>query len=257
MARFTAAISYDREVAMKIGRRELMVGVATLSLATLAGSLNSDHADDAVTSNRPWHPLTRSLLDRAAHAGRRVDRPRLERIVREVAGERGRPVIKWMDDPDRAFEHLRRYPLNELVQMPIAGFWPAPPLGPVQEYAELERSLDLYVLANRLLGVDERCGELLGARLDFRARLIRARSDPDTVFDAKVLAAEIGWIETSLPAVAARAIRAVEDLLSAGHAESSEPIYHQLMVFEAFEHGLLATWETPEELVCLPVSSAA
>jgi hypothetical protein len=57
-----------------------------------------------------------------------------------------------------------------------------------------------------------------------------------------------------LPAVAARAIRTIEDLLLAGHAESSEPIYHQLLVFEAFEHGLLATWETPEELVCLPVS---
>ena len=31
-------------------------------------------------------------------------------------------------------------------------------------------------------------------------------------------------------------------------------ISHQLMVFEAFEHGLLATWETPEELVRLSVS---
>jgi hypothetical protein len=32
--------------------------------------------------------------------------------------------------------------------------------------------------------------------------------------------------------------------------------YHQLKVFEACEHGLLATWETPEELVCVPVSAA-
>jgi hypothetical protein len=28
-------------------------------------------------------------------------------------------------------------------------------------------------------------------------------------------------------------------------------ICHQLFVFGAFEHGLLATWETPGELVCL------
>jgi len=64
-------------------------------------------------------------------------------------------------------------------------------------------------------------------------------------------AAEIGWIETSLPGAAASAIRAVEALLSSGHAESSMQIRHQFMAFEGFEHGLLATWETPEELVCL------
>lgn len=75
--------------------------------------------------------------------------------------------------------------------------------------------------------------------------------------EVRAVAAEIGWIETSLPAVVARAIRTVEDLLSVGHAEGSEPICHQLRVFEAFEYGLLATWETPEELVCLCVSRTA
>ena len=70
-----------------------------------------------------------------------------------------------------------------------------------------------------------------------------------------MLVAEIGWIETSLPAVAARAIRGVEDLLSARHAEDSIEICHQLMVFEAFEHELLATWETPGALVCVQRSA--
>jgi hypothetical protein len=244
---------------MDIGRRELLAGAASLGLSTMFGSLGPDYAgaEYPAETDLRLRPLTRSLIERALHPGHRFDRPRVERIVRELAGERGPPVIKWMDSPERAFQHLRRYPLNELVQMPIARFWPAPPLGLVQDYAQLERSLDLYVLANRLLGVEERCGELLGARLDFRARLIGTTPDPAAVFHAKTFTAEIGWIETSLPAVAARAIRAVEDLLSAGHAESSEPIYHQLMVFGAFEHGLLATWETPEELVCLPVGSAA
>ena len=60
-----------------------------------------------------------------------------------------------------------------------------------------------------------------------------------------------------MPTAAAQAIRAVEDLLSAGHTESSMAIYHQLKVFEACEHGLLATWETPEELVCVPMNAAA
>jgi hypothetical protein len=54
-----------------------------------------------------------------------------------------------------------------------------------------------------------------------------------------------------LPGAAAGAIRAVEDLLSAGYAEGSMEICHQLMVFESFECGLLATWETPGALVCV------
>jgi hypothetical protein len=74
----------------------------------------------------------------------------------------------------------------------------------------------------------------------------------ESIFETRAVAAEIGWIETCLPAVAARAIRAVEDLLSDGHAEGSESIYHQLRAFEAFEYGLLATWETPDGLVCVP-----
>ena len=45
------------------------------------------------------------------------------------------------------------------------------------------------------------------------------------------------------------AIRAVEDLLSAGYAAGSMEICHQLTVFAAFEHGLLASWETPGALV--------
>jgi hypothetical protein len=44
----------------------------------------------------------------------------------------------------------------------------------------------------------------------------------------------------------------IEILLSQGLCKTSEPVHHQLLVFEAFEAGLLATWETPAELVCVP-----
>jgi hypothetical protein len=237
---------------MDIGRRELLAAVASLGLAKLTGSPDSDHADDAVTYGRLWHPLTQSLLDRAGRPRQRLDVPRVEHIIRELASEHGRPVIKWMASPERAFEHLRRYPLDEMVQMPTAHFWPAPSLGPVQDYAELERSLDLYVLANRILRVEAQCDALLSQRLGFRSSLIGATAGPAAVFDARVLAAEIGWIETSLPAVAARAVRGVEDLLSSGRAEYDPAIHHQLLVFEAFDYGLLATWETPDALICVP-----
>ena len=86
-------------------------------------------------------------------------------------------------------------------------------------------------------------------------RSLSAQSRPEAFFEARSVAAEIGWIETSLPSAAAGAIRAVEDLLSAGYAENSMEICHQLVVFEAFEHGLLASWETPDALVCVQRSA--
>jgi hypothetical protein len=92
---------------MEIGRRELLAGAVTLSLARLAPSLGvSPSADEMpVSTDHRWHPLTRSLLDRASRAGHRLDRSRVERIIHEVSEEHGRPVIKWMENPTRAFEH--------------------------------------------------------------------------------------------------------------------------------------------------------
>ena len=55
-----------------------------------------------------------------------------------------------------------------------------------------------------------------------------------------------------MPALAAAAVWRVEALLSSGVPERSEPIHHQLVVFEAREHGLLATWETPDAMICVP-----
>ena len=113
---------------MDIGRRKLLVGSASLGLSTMVGPWGPIHAaaEDAAPSNRRWHPLTLSLLDRASRAGQRLDRTRVERIIHELADEHGRPIIKWMDTPTRAFEHLLRYPLDELAQMPTAQFWPVP-----------------------------------------------------------------------------------------------------------------------------------
>jgi hypothetical protein len=94
----------------------------------------------------------------------------------------------------------------------------------------------------------------MAPKLSHKAQAIALQSFPDQVLEARAIAAEIGWVETSLPGAAAGAIRAVDDLLSAGHADDSMEICHQLMVFEAFEQGLLAT---PGELVCLSIGSTA
>jgi hypothetical protein len=63
--------------------------------------------------------------------------------------------------------------------------------------------------------------------------------------------ADAGWVETSLPGAAAAAIRAVKDLSQRDTLKDPVAICHQLRTFEAFEHRLLATCETPEELVRL------
>jgi hypothetical protein len=238
---------------MEIGRRELLAGAVTLSLARLAPCLGLDPPGDEmrVSTDHRWHPLTRSLLDRAGRAGQRLDRPRVERIVHEVAEEHGQLVIKWIENPTRAFEHLTRYGLDDLVQMKTAKFWPAPRPFPVTDETA-ERSFELYWHATQLLRVDEHDRALMAPKVIAKEQAIATQSRLEAIFEARAVAAQIGWLETSMSAAAAQAIRAVEDLLSAGHAESSMAIHHQLRVFEACEHGLLATWETPDALICVP-----
>jgi hypothetical protein len=242
-------------VTMEIRRRGLLVGAATLSFVGMMESLGPGFPEGEYSAkDSQWHPLTQSLLDRAKRAGNQVYRPRAERIVHETAGEHHRPVIKWMESPAHAFLHLLRYPLSELAQMPTAQLWPFPPHVSVGDHEAREHSIELRWYANRALRVEEHGLALMAPKLDFRARAVASLCRPESVFEARAIAAEIGWIETSLPGAAAGAIHAVEDLLSAGYSETSEAIHHRLLAFEAFEHGLLATWETPDELVCVPVS---
>jgi hypothetical protein len=118
-----------------------------------------------------------------------------------------------------------------------------------------ERWFDLYQRATDLLSVDEHDLALMAPKLAAKRRATEAQHPRQAIFKVRAVAAHIGWLETSLAAAAAESICAIEDLLSIGRAESSQAIYHQLRVFEAYENGLLATWETPEELVCVPVSA--
>ena len=69
---------------------------------------------------------------------------------------------------------------------------------------------------------------------------------------ATIVAAQIGRLETCLPVAAAQAISNVELFLSSGFSEHDQPVHHQFRLFEAYELGLLATWETSTELICVP-----
>ena len=50
---------------------------------------------------------------------------------------------------------------------------------------------------------------------------------------------------------AAEAVSNIELLLSTGAPERSVAIDNQLRIFESYERGLIATWETPYALVCV------
>jgi len=82
-------------------------------------------------------------------------------------------------------------------------------------------------------------------------------ADRDAAFEVRVLAAQVGWLETSIPDAAVEALCRIDVLLSQGLPEASEPVHHQLGIIEAYQHGLLATWETPAELICVPRTAAA
>lgn len=243
---------------MEIGRRKLLVGAVGLSLARLSPTFGTatPAEEEPISSGRGLHPLTRSLLDRAGRAGARLDQFLVERAIREIAELRPKQpplAIKWLDTPARAFEHLCLYGLDELVRMRSARFWRGTPssIG-IGKNDPDERLFDLYGHATDVLRVEEHDRALMEPKLT-----AKRRSDeiPGGTFRARTIAARIGWLETSLPAAAAEAVCAVEDLLAAGHTECSKGIYHQLMVFEACENGLLATWETGDELVCVPAST--
>src|SRR4051812_21112879 len=102
----------------------------------------------------------------------------------------------------------------------------------------MERTFELRGLTAETLRVDERDRLLMEPKLAARSKAAAAAgASTEATFRARAVAAQIGWLETSLPAIAADAVWRVEALPSSGESERSETIRHQLMVFEAHEHG--------------------
>jgi hypothetical protein len=120
-----------------------------------------------------------------------------------------------------------------------------------------EETLDRWCVVRRLategLRPDEHDRALMAPKLVAKQS---PSANPDAAFEVRVFAAQIGWLETSIPDATVEALCRIEVLLSQGLSEASEPVHHQLEVIEAYQHGLLATWETPDEMVCVPRSAA-
>ena len=134
-----------------------------------------------------WHPLTRSLLDRARLAGDRPDKLRVERTVRELAdvqGRASRPVMKWMDNPTDAFDHLSRYGLDALLDMESANFW--------RGLDVLERSFDLRWLAAEILRVDDWDRALMAPKLSAKSDAVARGASAGAIFEVRAVAAQKG-----------------------------------------------------------------
>lgn len=245
---------------MDIDRRQVLIGAVGVALAGSFGGVVADPTPLLPDIQNPgrWHPLTRSLLERARRTNfRRMapDRTVVERTIRRFAGASGsiKPlVIKWMDTPADAFDHLSRSGLDALLDMGTTGFWRRfQPLASC-DVETFDRAFEARMVANELLGVDKHDRLLMAPKLRAKAQAISAALSDKAVFRVRAVSSQIGWLETSMADAAAQAVSNVELLLSAGTPEGSVAIDHHLKVFESYECGLLATWETPDALICVP-----
>jgi hypothetical protein len=243
---------------MVIDRRQSMIGSAGVALAGVFGAVvASPDTSPRIPGTDEWHPLTRSLLDRARKIGRcrtAPDRAKIERAIWQLAdssGHVGRPVIKWMDTPSDAFDHLNRFGLDALLAIGTSTFWRRCRPQVPSNVKAFDQAFEVWMLANELLGVDEQDRLLMAPKLRAKSAVMSAGASDAEVFRVRAVSSQIGWLETSMAEAAAEAVFNVELLLSAGASEASVAIDHQLRVFESHERGLLTTWETPVELICV------
>jgi hypothetical protein len=77
----------------------------------------------------------------------------------------------------------------------------------------------------------------MAPELPAKSNAMAAGASAGAIFEARAVAAQIGWLETSLPAAAIDALCNVEMLLSSGFSERTMPIYHQLLCSERGSMG--------------------
>ena len=219
---------------------------------------------DDLPLSKIWElPFTSGLLARARSTGGRYrdrDRDRVESILvrrSEMSGKSLKP-IKWVEQFEEVYWLLARNPslVNDLGNDP---FWfagrdvwrdPEPAMWPdlsrsmaakrqAGEYFRCEeRSEYLYATASR---IDEQVLPSIdswhGSWPDYE-RLFRAGRQAFRIADemAYVASVSIGLIDFSI---------------RQRHATDSDRVAILLTPIEAYESGLMATWETANEMICM------
>jgi hypothetical protein len=240
---------------MELDRRQPLKALGTASVTGLAGTASAGLFEAGLPE---CHHLTHSLIDRARRASsgsRTVDANGIERIIHHmILGGRhhGRPVIKWMVDSADAFDLLKRRDLSDLFGIGPTALWRAAQHPFPQDEEAFERSFLVRQLVSDILKPDECDRILMGPKLRAISDAKCAGASAEELFSARAIRSQIGWLETSLPAVATDAICGVDALLCSGASADSDAVQHRLMTFEAYEKGLLATWEMPGEIICVP-----
>ena len=108
--------------------RKLLWATAGLAMTKLVGPTSSQ-ASLPGSDEFPWHPFTRSFLDRARQASSvdgRANTAPIERLIHQeilTHGYANLPVIKWQADPFDAFACLSRLGLDELLQLETTRLW--------------------------------------------------------------------------------------------------------------------------------------
>lgn len=245
---------------MDIDRRRLLAIATRAVLAGVACPAWSHPGEPRLPVAGRCYPLTRSLLDRAKRTTVGSDAlgpGSIERAIHRVADARGRDrplVIKWLADPSEAIGYLNRFSLKALLSMGTTSFWRATEPSIRCSEEAFERTFEVRCLANDVLRVEVHDHALMAPWLAARLDATHRGAPAQEVFGIRAVLSQIGWLETSLAAAAAQAICDVELALHCGVPEHSSAIDHPLKVFEAYEAGLLATWETPAALICTPLS---
>lgn len=242
---------------MDIDRRKVLAGSFCLALGSWVETTAFDLRPGTVASKEStsWHPLTRSLLERAQKASAidgRDNTASIERHIRDVAKAQGRTeplVIKWLADPRDASDYLSRLGLHELLQMDEPQLWYRARLQAPFDDDLLNSAAVLGSRIAKIVRSAEHDRALMAPKLLSKARAMAEHASAEEIFEVRAVAAQIGWLETCVPIVAAQAVTDVELFLSLGVSDS---IPHQLRMFEAYELGLLATWETADAVICLP-----
>jgi hypothetical protein len=236
---------------MEIDRRQALLAVSTI-LAVGWPRLEAGRSEPEMPE---CHQLTRSLIERARRASTstgRLDTEAIERIIRrmaEISG--GPPIVKWTPSSADAFDHLRKLSLSDPGTR-LAALWRVSRSCPPYDEDAFERSFRVRQLASDILRPEDHDRMIMAPKLSAISEAKRAGASRAESRRVRAACFQIGWLETSLPAVATDAICEVEVLLCSGASANSDAVHYRLSTFEAYEKGLLATWEMPGEIICVP-----